>query len=157
MILIKVTADQERLIRRASSEQELRGIKDLMIDMLDRAHVLKSFGTVETLKSRVFSWKDALAVLREVCGETNITVPPFPDPSWYGRIQGYIRRGGLGPDETRELGEYVRDHLRLPSSLDFILGQRHQITAGRYDVSKPVEVRAGYVPVNRLGPELPKE
>ena len=148
MVIIKLSAEQERLVRKAQTESDLRGVRDMLVDVLDRAHVLKSFGKAPSYKERTFNWKDALLIVQEVVGRQNVTIPPFPESTWYARIQGHIRRNRLDADAIRSLAEYARDHIRMPSSLDFILGQAPQILAGNYDI------KAAPVPANTLGPEL---
>ena len=137
MILIKISADDERSIVRARTQGELEGIRDMVIDLIERAKVLRSFGKTEKLKMPTFGWKEALTVLREVCGEANITAPPYPDYTWYKRVGSCIRRNAMDEKFVRELGEYARDHIRMPSSAEFIIQQHAQILQGVYDVARP--------------------
>lgn len=146
MLLIRVSAEDERLIRRATTMPELEGIKTQIVELIDRAKVLKSFGKVAVLKTPAFGWRDAIAIFDEVCGAHQVTHPPYPDATWYARMNAAIRRHGMTPDSLRQLAEYARDNLRMPSSMDFLLNQQVRIFAGEFDVRKPTPLDALQLP-----------
>ena len=150
MLLIKLSAQDQRLIERANTEPELQGIRRLILDKVAISQTLKEFNKAPTIEQpKSLGWARAFEVAKEVLGRENVTKPPFPDNSWYARVGGVIRREGMSEDSVRELAEYCRDNLRKPVSFDFMICQHHRIRTGEFNVAKkPDEIKL---------PELPED
>lgn len=138
MLLIKLSAEDIRTIERANTEPELRGIKQLVVDRIATTQTLKEFNKAPSVESHRVSlgWQKAFAVAQEVLGRAGVTMPPFPDNSWYARVGGVIRREGMTEGSVRELAQYCKDNLRQPTSFDFMICQQHRIRTGEFNVVK---------------------
>lgn len=137
MLLIKLFVPEIRLIEKANTEAELRGIKQLVLDKIAISQTMKEFSKAPTERARTsLGWAKAFAIVKEVLGPKGVTMPPFPDNSWYARINGVLKREGSTAEDVKELAEYARDKLRSPVSFDFLICQQHRIKAGEFDVAK---------------------
>lgn len=136
MIIVKFTADNVRLLKKAASEAELRGVVDLVLERIAQAEQMRVFGKEPTAgkkKERArYNWRTAKEVLGRVLGD-NLKSPPFPDPIWYQRVHRGMMLNDLTEEKLTKLAEHARDHLRPPYSLDFLIGQYERILAGVYD------------------------
>lgn len=139
MNLIRISVEDERLFQRAASLQELQGVRSLVLDRLEQAKVLKSFGKIAKLKEDNFNWKSVAQIFEEVMGKERVTRPPFPEYTWYQRLSSAIKRFQMDEESTRVLAEYCRDHLRESNSLEFMVMQQRRIMSGEYDEHKPIE------------------
>lgn len=137
MLLVKLSAQDQRLIERANTEPELQGIRRLILDKIAISQTLKEFNKAPSIEQRKsLGWARAWEVTKEVLGQGNVTMPPFPDNSWYARVGGVIRRECMTEDSVREMAEYCRDNLRKPVSFDFMICQQHRIRTGEFNVAK---------------------
>jgi hypothetical protein len=140
MLLVKLSVQDQRLIERASTEPELQGVRRLILDKIAISQTLKEFNKAPTIEQRKsLGWAKAWEVAKEVLGRENVTMPPFPDNSWYARVGGVIRREGMTEASVRELAEYCQANLRKPVSFDFMICQQHRIRTGEFNVAKPPE------------------
>lgn len=147
MLVIKLFVPEIRLIEKATTEAELKGIKQLILDKVEVSKTMKELGRAPTMKQAPsMGWAKAFAVAKEVLGPKGVTIPPFPDNSWYARINGMLKREGMGEDEVRALAEYARDKMRVPISFDFLICQQHRIRTGEFDVAKPKQIEAIELP-----------
>lgn len=135
MILIKLTVMDERLIASARSQAELEGVRTLVMDRIERAKTLKAFGREERVKPATdYTWQKALITARNVLGETNVTMPPYPERYWFVRCGTIIKKYGIDEVYMTRLAEHVRDHgIRLPVAFSFLLWGHDKIMAGDYD------------------------
>lgn len=153
MILVKISAEDERCAQAAKTVQELEGLREMLLERIEQAKVLKDFRKAKDMKiqrlkssySATYTWKDALVTAREVLGSSGVQVPPYPTQSWYASLNAHMRSYGLGEPEVRALAEYVRDNMRTPIKLDFMLRQRERILAGEWAAAN-----------NRPAPEAPR-
>jgi hypothetical protein len=146
LLLIRLTADAIRLIERANTEPELRGVRQLILDQIQISKTLKEFGRVPKVGvAKYLGWAKAFQIAEEVVGRGNLTKPPYPDNSWYARLNGVLKRECMTEDTVRELAEYCRDNLRSPLSFDFMIAQQHRIRTGEFNVK----------PKKDLVPEMP--
>lgn len=137
MLLIRLKAEDIRLIERANTEPELRGVRQFLLDKISISKTLKEFSKTPSEPKRVsLGWQKAFAVAQEVLGKANVTMPPYPDNSWYARVGGVIRREGMTEGSVKDLAEYCRDNLRQPMSFDFMICQQHRIRTGEFNVVK---------------------
>src|SRR5690348_11857678 len=151
MNLVRISAEDERLIARATTLAELNGIKSLMMDRIEQAKVLKSFGKVAKLKDETFSWRDVARIFDEVMGKARVTRPPFPEYTWYQRMGSAIKKFQMDEESTKLLAEYCRDHLRDTNNLEFMVMQQRRIMAGEFDAEQLGKVTKAALP------ELPEE
>lgn len=142
MIQVRISATDERTIKGAESLDELKGLQQLLLERIEQARALLVFRKSEPKeqKEKAFGWKDAISVSREILGD-NLTVPPFPDSTWYQRIYRTMKHYGMGEDYVRKLATHARDCMRLPIKLDFMIGQHERILAGEWDTGKPAPIR----------------
>jgi hypothetical protein len=142
VVIVRISATDERTIKGAESVSELKGMRELLLERIEQARALLAFRKAEPKekKEEAFSWKQAVAVAREVLGD-NMTMPPFPDASWYQRLYRTIKHYGMDEAYVRKLAEHARDHMRLPIKLDFMIGQHQRILAGEWDSGKPPPIR----------------
>jgi hypothetical protein len=137
VLVIKISRPDQRIIERASTEPELRGVRQLILDKIAIAETMKEFGKTVPEEKRVsLGWQKAFAVAQGVLGKAGVTMPPYPDNSWYARVGGVIRREGMTEDSVRELAQYCKDNLRQPTSFDFMICQQHRIRTGEFNVVK---------------------
>jgi hypothetical protein len=164
MILIKLTVADERLIAAAKTQAELEGARTLIMDRIERAKTLKAFGREEVVKDpSQFTWQRALQVARNVLGETNVTMPPYPERYWFVRCGTIIKKYGIDEAYMTRLAEHVRDHaIRLPVAFSFLLWGHDKIMAGDYDGKPgaagdnyPRGVQGRRARVNPMATELP--
>ena len=152
MLLIKLSAEDMRIIERASTEAELQGVRRLLLDKISISKTLKEFNkapSADEPKRVSLGWAKAFEIAREVLGRENVTMPKFPDNSWYARVGGVIRREGMTEGDVRDLAQYCKDNLRQPTSFDFMICQQHRIRTGEFNVVKLPE------PIKL--PELPED
>jgi len=154
MLLVKLSANDLRLIERAKSPDELAGAHQLILDRVAQSKVMKEFGRTPTLKVATrYTWQDALRVVKEVWGEGNVRMPPFPDQTWYVRINTQLKRHGNDDFSIKTLAQYAKNNLKGPSiSLDFLIAQQLRILAGEFDAQRRPAEKPG-----AMGPELPEE
>lgn len=155
MLLIKISANEQRQIERAITAADLGGVRGMILDKLAISKTMQEFGRAPTLRTEKYlPWSKALRVVEEVLGKEHVTRPPFPNNDWYARINGVLRRECMTEDTVRELAEYARDHLRRPVSFDFLICQQHRIRTGEFDViQRPKDI----VPEMPLLPDADEE
>jgi hypothetical protein len=152
MLLIKISKDDERIISRASTSAELQGIRQMILDKIAISSTLKEFNKAPTIKQPThLGWAKACNAAKEEIGNSNVTTPPYPDNSWYARVNGVLRREGMTEESVRELAKYCKDNMRMPISFDFMICQQHRIRSGEFNV---VKRRVDIVPEM---PKLPEE
>lgn len=144
MITVRISATDERTIRGAETLDEFKGLQQLLIERIEQSRALSAFrkSVPSEKKEKPFTWREAIAIAREVLGD-NLTVPPFPDSTWYQRIYRNMKHYGMTEEYVRKLAEHARDSMRLPIKLDFMIGQHERILAGEWDANKPVPARMG--------------
>lgn len=136
MLAIKLSVREIRLLRSASTSEELKGARELVLAKVEQAETLKSFGKeVKAEKRDYFGWKEARDIARTVLGD-QVTMPPFPDGAYYRRLMNRIRNQGITAETVQAVSEYARDNMRLPISLDFMVGQSDRIMSGEWAVKK---------------------
>jgi hypothetical protein len=142
MITVRISATDERTIRGAETLDEFKGLQQLLLERLEQSRALSAFRKSEPVekKEKAFGWRAAISVCREVLGD-NLTVPPFPDSTWYQRIYRTMKHYGMTEDYVRRLAEHARDCMRLPIKLDFMIGQHERILAGEWDTGKAPPIR----------------
>lgn len=138
-ILVKLSAQDVRILRGAKSPAELAGAVQLLRDRIDSAEALKALGKPVTIRARTYKWQEAWETAHSVLGD-RLTRPPFPDGTWFRRINSTIRNWALDDEKVRAVAEHVRDHTRPGStSFDWLICQHPRIMAGEYDVAKRAE------------------
>jgi len=155
MILIRLSAQDVRTIQGAKLPDELAGVRQMVLDRMEQAKLLKQFGKEPKVRAEDFRWKQALRVAKEVLGD-NVTFPKITDYLWYKRVNGAIMHHGMDAEYVRKLAEYGRDHLRMPIKLDFLITQHTRILAGEFDgqtAAKPAPQTLQEI----AGPQLPEE
>lgn len=136
MLLIKISAAEQRQIEKANTEAELRLFRLAILEKIQVAKLLKEFGKEPTLREdKSLPWSKAIAICREVIGREHVTMPTTPDGAWYIRLNSVLKRECMTEGSVRELAEYARDHLRRPVSFDFLICQQHRIRSGEFDVA----------------------
>lgn len=155
MLLVRLSASDQRTIERAKNQDEIAGAHQLVKDRIAQSKVLREFGKTPAIKTAAYHWQDALKIVKEVWGEGNVRVPPFPDQFWYARLNTQIKRHGNDDASVRALAEYAKANLKGTSiSLDFLIGQQQRILAGEFDARRRPESAAN---PGAMGPELPEE
>lgn len=151
MLLIKLSAAEQRQIEKANDEPSLRAVKQLVLEKIQTMKLLKEFGKEPSLREdKSLPWSKAIAICREVIGREHVTMPTTPDGAWYIRLNSVLKRECMTEDSVRELAEYARDHLRKPVSFDFLICQQHRVRSGEFDVAP---VKKDIVPEMPLLPE----
>ena len=136
MITVKFSADNVRLFQKARSEAELRGAVDLVLERIKQAETARTFGKPVKGPPLRVSWKKAREILEGALGE-QLKAPPFPDPIWYQRVGRALRQYGIDETKLLEIASYVKDHLKPPYSMDFIICQHERILSGEFDSTSP--------------------
>ena len=136
MILVRLSAEDERIINGAETEAELQGVQKLLQDRIEAAKVLRVFNKAPTVKPRSFRYQEAAEIAREVLGNTHVIVPPYPTQQWYARVNLHIKQFGMDADYIRKLAEYARDNLMMPVNLDFLISNHARVLAGAFDRRK---------------------
>jgi len=159
MLLIKLTADDLRLIERTKSDQEKIGIFSLVQDRIQQAQTLKSFGKTVREDPDRYGWQQALKKAREVLGDA-VTIPPYPDNGWYARINGVLRTHGFSDTLMVELAEFAKAYLlsgkRKTVSFDFLVCQHKRVLDGEFGGPNGVQPTKGKAPdLSRY--QLPEE
>lgn len=137
MMLIKLTAEDVRLVRGAQTDSEARGVVQRVKELILQTETLNSFGKTPKLRAAGYGWRAAYTTMCEVLGEDKVTKPPFPDSTWFITINNAMARYKMGEPEVRALAEYVRDHLGGSNSFDFLIRQHHRILTGEFDRKGP--------------------
>lgn len=154
MIVIRLSAEDERIIRGAKLPEELVGARQLVLDRIAQSKLMREFGKVPKEKPRDFRWKEALEVAKETLGD-QVTFPKITDYLWYKRVNGAIMHDGLDAEYVTKLSEFVKANMRLPIKFEFMICQHRRIMEGEFvqqrQESKQVDMRA------QMGPELPDE
>lgn len=135
MLLVKLSASDVKTIRQAKTDGEFAGIHQMMLDRILQTETLKSFGKAPSVREAYYSWKEALAVCTEVLGEKAVTRPPFPDNTWFVRINGVLRTHRMDEAYVRKLAEYAKANLmrkRPTISFDFLICQHQRILSGEF-------------------------
>lgn len=148
MLLVRLSASDQRLIERATSLEELKGIRQRMVDLIQQSLVLKELGKTPVVKKQAYNWLEAWKICVEVLGVGGITKPPFPDASWYVRINNVLRTYAMDDDSVRDLATYAKHNLRSPTSFDFLICQHPRILAGEF--GKKTEVTQALANVVQL-------
>jgi hypothetical protein len=158
LLLIKLTADDLRLFERTKTDSEKIGLFSLLQDRIEQAKTLKSFG--KTVKEDVekYGWQKALKCARDIMGDA-VTVPPYPDPGWYQRINGVLRQNAFTDEFMTTLTNYCKANLmngRKTISFDFMVCQHRRILDGEFGAGKAAIVARGQRPDVTLY-QLPEE
>lgn len=136
MIQIKISADNERLLRAANTEAELRGAVDLVLERIAQAEVAKEFAKKEPERGSPYNWKKVVSTLRETLGD-DLHVPPFPDSRWYQSVFRYAKMYDMQGERLKKLAERVKNesYLKPPFSAQFLMINADRIMSGFYDKS----------------------
>jgi hypothetical protein len=161
MIRIKISADNERLIRGAKTMPELEGVRALILERMEQANAERTAAKLfpKAGAPGKLNWKQAKEVLEVTLG-ADLKAPPFPDPIWYQRVNRTLKTYGLDEAKLTELAEYVKDHLKPPYSMDFIICQHERVLSGEFDSTSPrrgASTGAAYVVPNWRKNVLPEE
>jgi hypothetical protein len=72
VVIVRISATDERTIKGAESVSELKGMRELLLERIEQARALLAFRKAEPKekKEEAFSWKQAVAVAREVLSST---------------------------------------------------------------------------------------
>jgi hypothetical protein len=159
MLLVRLTAQDLRTIDGATSPEEISGVVALLRMRVEEARTGKKLGEVggDLRNKRVapYLWKEALGDLRPILGG-DMTVPPFPETSYYARLNRTLKEYGFTREYTEKLGKYVKEKLRPPYQFSFIINAHHRILKGEFDSQQVVRGPSGkYVPANWLNDKLP--
>lgn len=158
MLLIKLTAEDLRLIAKTKTDQEKIGIFALIKGRIDQAEILKSMGKEVKPDKERYGWQQALKCAREVIGDV-VTIPPYPDPGWYQRINSVLRTHGFSEEYMTKLSEYAKQnllHKRPTISFDFLVCQHERIMRGEFGSGGKAMVYRGQTPDLTLH-KLPEE
>lgn len=138
MVIVKLFAGDIRILQSAKTEPELRGAVNMILTKVEEAEALRSLGktVVPTKRQSRYTWKQGFDFARTILGD-NVTMPPFPDGTWYERTNRCMREFGIDEDYVRRLAEHARDHMRMPIKFQFLVGQPERILAGEWDIRKP--------------------
>lgn len=155
MLLVKLTAEDLRMIRGARSQAEIEGCLALVKDRILAAETLKKFGKEPgPNKSERFRWEAAFKVAYEVLGD-RLTKPPYPEYTWFARISSCIKQYGMDADYVRGLAEYARDNVYgAKLKFEFLICQHERILAGEFN-KRPASNPPASTPAT-FGPELPE-
>lgn len=135
MKLIKISADNERFLRKASTEAELRGAVDMVLERIEQSNTLKAFKKEPTAgpKGSPYNWKVVITGLREALGD-DLSVPPFPDGGYVQSVHRYAKMYDVQGDRLSALCERVkRSNLRPPYQAVFLLINYDRIMNGAFD------------------------
>lgn len=150
MIKVRISKEDERCARGAETLQELQGLKALLLERIDQAEALNEFRKANKAKVMAgpraappYHWSHALVTAREVLGNDAVTVPPYPMREWVVKINAHMKQYGLGEPEVRRLAEYVRDNMKTPIKLDFMIRQHERILNGEWVSSPSKQIRLG--------------
>lgn len=156
MIIIRLSAEDEKLITRAQALGELQGIRQLVLDRCAQSRLMKEMGTEPKMRNDKFRWKEALAVAKEVLGD-DVTFPKITDYRWYQRVNGAIMHDGMDAEFVMKLSTYAKEHMRMPIKFEFMICMHDRIMKGEYDNQKSKLEGVASVVASSLGPELPAE
>jgi hypothetical protein len=159
MLLVRFTAQDLRTIDGATSPEEISGVVALLRMRVEEARTGKKLGEVGgNLRNRrqaPYLWKEALNDLRPILGDS-LTMPPFPETSYYVRINRTLKEYGFTRAYTEKLGNYVKEKLRPPYQFSFVVNAHNRILSGEFDSKQVVKGPNGkYVPANWLNDKLP--
>lgn len=163
MIQVKISAENERLIRKAKTEAELRGAVDLVIELLAQAEntrTAKKANRATNFGDSPYNWKKVITALRDTLGD-DLFVPPYPDSQYCQTIYRHAKMNNLDADAIKRLAEKVKEStLKPPVSALFavsnaarILGGAYDRNAARLDSSTPASRFRGRTPL----PSLPDD
>ncbi len=156
MIQIKISADHERLLKAATTEPELRGVVDMILEKVAAAHVTKALAKqaiVEPKEPNPYNWKEMVSALRDSLGPDELRVPPYPDAYWCGKIHRNARMYALDRPKIAQLCVKLKEtYLKPPYSADFLISNYQRIIDGAFNSG--TERKTGYTA--RRGPRLPK-
>lgn len=159
MVVLKLSASDVRLMRAAATPAEHASMVELIVRKIDRFEADRKAGIpLKETKLPPFTWKQAYETACSVLGKQNVTMPPFPDATWYQRMARALKLFGITEASMTQLAEYARDHMRLPIQLGFLVGQCERVLAGEWDVKKPRSSPAPPFapPIPSLPDDLPK-
>lgn len=134
MLLIKLSAEDLRMLKAARSPAEFEGLITLVRERIQEAEVLKSFGKLpgpNKSEARI-RWDAAWRICKEILGD-NVYKPPAPEYRWFQRIAGSIRTNQMDEEYVRRLAEYVKVHIPGKNAFHFIMVYAEGILAGAYD------------------------
>lgn len=134
MILVRISAEDERIVRGAKSLVELQGAQALIVERIEQARALRAFKKAEPVekKDATFGWKQALEIVKREL-DNNVTVPPYPDRQWYQRLSTTIRTYAMDEEYVTKLARHAKANLRLPIKFDFLISQHARVLAGEWD------------------------
>lgn len=140
MVIIRLTAEDERCIQGAATLDELQGMRELIRLRIEQSRTLRAFRQAEKVPDTSdrevgapFTWKAALPIVEEVLGKQHVVVPPYPDRTWYARITTTMKQYRMAEADVRKLAEYARDNLMMPIKFEFLITQHHRILKGEWD------------------------
>jgi len=134
MLLIKLSAEDLRLIDRAQTPADLEGAVAVVRDRIQQANVLKSFGREPgpNRKESSLRWDVAWQICHAVLGD-DVYRPPAPEYRWFGKVNGAIRGNRMDEAYVQALAEYVKTHIPGRNSFMFIITAADRILAGEFD------------------------
>lgn len=140
MVIIRLTAEDERCIQGAATLDELQGMRELIKLRIEQSRTLRAFRQAEKVPDTSdrevgapFTWKAALPIVEEVLGKQHVVVPPYPDRAWYVRITTTMKQYRMDEAYIRKLAAHARDHMMMPIKFEFLVTQHHRILAGEWD------------------------
>lgn len=159
MKVIKISADNERLLRKASTEAELRGAVDMVLERVSQSDALKQFKKEPTAGPgrSPYNWQVVVTGLREALGD-DLSVPPFPDATYYQGVQRYAKMYDVQGARLEEFCARVkRSYLKPPYQAVFLLRSYDRIMAGAFDSKPRAWMADGASPARTPLPSLPEE
>ena len=135
MKVIKISADNERLLRKANTEGELRGAVDLILERLAQSDALKQFKKepTEGPGASPYNWRVVVTGLKEYLGDA-LSVPPFPDSTYYQGVQRYAKMYDVQGERLVALCEKLKTtYLKPPYQAVFLLLNYDRIMQGAFD------------------------
>jgi hypothetical protein len=133
--LIKISADNERLLRKASTEAELRGAVDLVLERIAQSEALKAFKKEPTAGSKgsPYHWQVVVAGLREALGD-DLSVPPFPDSGYVQSVHRYAKMYDVQGERLQALCDKLPStYLKPPYQAVYLLINYDRIMKGAFD------------------------
>lgn len=131
MLQIKISADNERLLNRAKTEGELRGAVDMVLERIVQAKAAKEFkkAPASGAGSSPYYWRNVVDTLRATLGD-DLRIPPFPDTAYYQTVYRYAKMYDLQGEKLQALATKVKETMKAPFDLRFILANNERIMAG---------------------------
>lgn len=136
MILVKISADNERLLKQAKTEAELRGAVDLVLERIEQSYSSKDAKRLAESGPKAtnpYNWKTVLGYLRASLGADVVTIPPYPDSSYIGRVNRYCKIYALDKEACDKIVQALADsYLKPPYQFNFIVSNVDRLLGGGY-------------------------